>query len=62
MPYTDSHGRPEILVHPNIVGGPATWRTEPADVDKDAGPAAPGRPRTAVRRPRSAANNGDQTE
>jgi hypothetical protein len=47
MPYTDSHGRPELLVHPDIVGGPASWRTEPADVKKDAEPPEPRHRRTA---------------
>jgi len=29
MPWTDSHGRPEILMHPDIVRGVASYRVEP---------------------------------
>jgi len=28
MPYTDRHGRPEILMHPNIARGVASYRRE----------------------------------
>ena len=28
MPYTDRHGRPEILMHPDIARGVASYRLE----------------------------------
>ena len=38
MPYTDAHGRPEILVHPDIRCGHTSWRPEPdVAVDQDDG-------------------------
>lgn len=43
MPYTDSHGRPELIMHPDIVRGLAEPRTVPApgaEVGADAAPVA----------------------
>jgi hypothetical protein len=62
MPYIDSHGRPELLVHPDIVGGPASWRTEPADVEKDAERPAPRRRRATGQRPTEEQSTGGKTE
>lgn len=35
MPYTDGKGRPELLMHPDIIAGGAHWRLED-DTDEPA--------------------------
>ncbi|SDY63739.1 hypothetical protein SAMN05661080_04123 [Modestobacter sp. DSM 44400] len=57
MPYTDRHGRPELLMHPDIARGVASYRREapleePAE-GTSAKPASKGDP--AERRPERAA-------
>lgn len=53
MTYRDAQGRPEIVMHPDIVRGGASYRTvvEPAGADQPAQPptASSGRQDTARR-------------
>lgn len=50
MGWTDSRGRPEIVMHPNIARGVASYRLETPKVAEGAG----NKPPAKVRKPRKA--------
>lgn len=56
MPFTDAQGRPELVMHPDLVRGAVAYRREPATGDDtasaDRAAAAPdARPRATSTRP-----------